>query len=70
MTDGENMAIRYTTEDADRVEVLVDGIFQGSQKAEPEGQFHLMVPGLSQGEHEVQVIAYDRFLNKSVETLK
>lgn len=69
MVDGENMAIRYTSEDADKIEVLVDGIFQGSQKAEPEGQIHLMVPGLSQGEHEVEVIVYDRFLNKSVEKL-
>ena len=64
------MAIRYTSEDADKIEVLVDGIFQGSQKAEPEGQIHLMVPGLSQGDHKVEVIVYDRFLNKSIEKLK
>jgi len=69
MTDGENIAIRYTARDAERVEVLVDGVFQGSQKAEEEGQIHLMVPGFSKGEHEVKVAAYDRFLNKCVEIM-
>ncbi len=66
-TDGNRIDISYQTgEEARKIEVLVDGVFQCSKKAETDGEIHLVVPDFSEGSHEIQVVAYDRFLNKTV----
>ena len=44
----------------------MDGMFQCSQKAEKEGEIRRGVPVFSEGNHEIQVVAYDRFLNKTI----
>lgn len=66
-TNGNQIFIRYQAEEGtQKIEVLVDGMFQCSQKAEGKGEIRLVVPGFSEGSHEIQVVAYDRFLNKTV----
>ena len=66
-TDGNMLSIRYrAAEEASKIEVLVDGYFQYSEEAGAEGEIRLEIPGLAEGEHELAIIAYDRFLNKNV----
>lgn len=65
--DGDILDIYYKTNgagDGSRMEILVDGKFQYSEKAVSEGHIRMEIPGLSAGSHEVQMIVYDRFLNK------
>ncbi len=73
IADGDSAVIRYrTTEEAARVEVYVDGLFQGSRPVDEgtkEGRIDLIIPGLGSGEHEIFVAAYDRFLNRTVKTV-
>lgn len=65
--DGNFLEIHYeTTENANRAEVYVDGYFQYSEKASEKGDIRLNIPGLESGEHEVTLVVYDRFLNKTV----
>ncbi len=35
-----------------------------------DGEIQLNIPGLSAGTHEVQIIVYDRFLNKTAKTIE
>ncbi len=71
--DGDSLSIAYETgKEAVKLEVYIDGLFQVSRAVEEEGEkgsIRLTVPGLSLGEHEITVAAYDRFLNRTaVET--
>lgn len=66
-TNGNQIVIHYQTgEETQKIEVLIDGMFQCSKKSEAEGEIHLVVPDFSKGSHEIQVVAYDRFLNKTL----
>lgn len=68
---GDHIDIHYkTSRQASRVEVLVDGCFQYSGAATEEETIRLELPGLSHGNHEIQIIAYDRFLSKTIETIE
>lgn len=64
--DGDELVIRYQAgKEAVKVEVLVDGLFQYCEEARNQGEIRLTIPGISKGDHEIRVTAYDRFLNRS-----
>ena len=65
------MEIQYKTgENACKAEIFVDGIFQYSGGTVADGEIQLNIPGLSAGTHEVQIVVYDRFLNKTAKTIE
>ena len=66
-TEGNQITIHYQAEEeTSKIEVWVDGMFQCLKEAEEEGQIHLIVPDFSEGDHEIRIVAFDRFLNKTV----
>ena len=68
---GEQLEIQYKTgENACKTEIFVDGIFQYSGGTAADGEIQLNIPGLSAGTHEVQIVVYDRFLNKTAKTIE
>ena len=69
--NGEQLEIQYKTgENACKTEIFVDGIFQYSGGTVADGEIQLNIPGLSAGTHEVQIVVYDRFLNKTAKTIE
>lgn len=48
----------------------MDGLFQYSEEAVSDGRIQLNIPGLSAGTHEVQIVVYDRFLNKTSKAME
>lgn len=70
-TDGDRLSMTYWAgQEACRIEVLVDGAFQYTGRAQNEAAVELNIPGLSLGSHQILCIAYDRFLNKTVWEMK
>lgn len=69
------LTVRYQTgEDTCKLEVFVDGYFQYSAVPAQNGQGELEVSditasALSNGRHRVELIAYDRFLNRTSKTV-
>lgn len=64
--EGERLKVFYRTdENACKVEVFVDECFQYSGEASAKGTAVIEVPGLSYGDHEIKIVVYDRFLNRS-----
>lgn len=68
-SDGEIVVSYAADEDAYKLEVFVDGFFCVSDMASAEGSIYLDDRKLAEGSHEILVIAYDRFLNRSAVTL-
>ncbi len=69
--NGDQLEIQYkTAENACKAEIFVDGIFQYSGGTVADGEIQLNIPGLSAGTHEVQIVVYDRFLNKTAKTIE
>ena len=69
--NGDQLEIQYKTgENACKTEIFVDGIFQYSGGTVADGEIQLNIPGLSAGTHEVQIVVYDRFLNKTAKTIE
>lgn len=69
--NGDQLEIQYKTgENACKAEIFVDGIFQYSGGTVADGEIQLNIPGLSAGTHEVQIVVYDRFLNKTAKTIE
>ena len=65
------MVLQYKTgENACKTEIFEDGIFQFSGGTGADGEIQLNIPGLSAGTHEVQIVVYDRFLNKTSKAME
>ena len=69
--NGDQLELHYKTgENACKAELFVDGLFQYSEEAVSDGRIQLNIPGLSAGTHEVQIVVYDRFLNKTLKAME
>lgn len=67
---GEQLKIHYETDQStSKAEIFVDGIFLYSGEITEEGDIIIDITSLSAGKHEMQIVVYDRFLNKTLETI-
>ena len=63
---GDKLVIKLdTASETVKVEVYVDGKLQLIGRPPECKEITMDVPGLSKGEHEIKIVAYDRFLNHS-----
>lgn len=69
-THDQLLQIHYKTdEDAYKLELYIDDYFSHSIPSTQEDTLTLDISRLSKGNHKIQLIVYDRFLNRSTETV-